>query len=64
MAVPGLAALSQGGGDAVLSVSCWQSGDCVAVGSYTDAGHRGQAFLVTEKAAAGARRRRCPARRR
>jgi len=49
MAVPGLAALSQGGGDAVLSVSCWQSGDCVAVGSYTDAGHRGQAFLVTEK---------------
>jgi hypothetical protein len=33
MAVPGLAALSQGGGSGVSSVSCWQSGDCVAVGS-------------------------------
>jgi hypothetical protein len=46
--VPGLSTLSKG--DAGVSgVTCATAGDCVAVGSYTDGAHHGQAFLAAEK---------------
>lgn len=47
--VPGLAALNAGGTALVLSVSCWQAGDCAAGGFYTRRlGYR-EAFVVTER---------------
>jgi hypothetical protein len=46
--VPGLAALSRGGGGNVVSVSCASAGNCAAGGTYED--HRGlQGFVVTER---------------
>ena len=46
--VPGLAALSTGGGADVGSVSCASSGSCVAVGSYTDGDGGRQGFVAIE----------------
>jgi hypothetical protein len=46
--VPGTAALNQGGGAAVDSVSCGRPGDCSAGGDYTDSSGHGQAFVISE----------------
>src|SRR5262249_51108574 len=46
--VPGLAALDQGGGAAVSSVSCARAGDCGAGGVYADSSGNRQAFVVNE----------------
>ena len=46
--VPGTAALNQGGGAQVSSVSCASAGNCSAGGHYPDSsGHR-QAFVVSQ----------------
>jgi hypothetical protein len=46
--VPGTAALNQGGGAAVDSVSCASAGNCSAGGYYTDGSGNGQAFVVSQ----------------
>jgi hypothetical protein len=46
--VPGTAALNQGGGAAVASVSCAWAGNCSATGDYTDTSGQIQAFVVNE----------------
>jgi hypothetical protein len=46
--IPGLAALNQGGGAAVSSVSCASVGNCSAGGAYQDSLRRGQAFVANE----------------
>jgi hypothetical protein len=49
MQVPGLAALTKGGGHPrVLSVSCAAAGSCAVGGAYTDGSHHRQGFVVTE----------------
>jgi len=47
-AVPGLAALNQGGSAAINSVSCTSPGNCSAGGYYQDNSGHGQAFVVSE----------------
>jgi hypothetical protein len=47
--VPGTAALNQGGGALITSVSCASAGNCSGGGSYTDDSGHAQAFVVTEK---------------
>jgi len=47
--VPGLAALNQGGGAAVESVSCGAAGNCAAVGTYVYGGNYLQGFVVSEQ---------------
>jgi hypothetical protein len=47
--VPGTAALNQGGGALITSVSCASAGNCSGGGSYTDGSGHAQAFVVTEK---------------
>jgi hypothetical protein len=47
-AVPGAAALNQGGYALVNSVSCSSPGNCSAGGWYTDGSGRSQAFIVSE----------------
>ena len=47
-AIPGIAALDQGGRAQVNSVSCTSPGNCSAGGSYTDDRGVPQAFLVSE----------------
>jgi D-alanine-D-alanine ligase-like ATP-grasp enzyme len=46
--VPGTAALNQGGGAAVQSVSCASAGNCSAAGDYSDSGGGSQAFVVSQ----------------
>jgi D-alanine-D-alanine ligase-like ATP-grasp enzyme len=46
--VPGTAALNQGGGAVINSVSCASAGDCSAGGVYRDRSRRAQAFVVTQ----------------
>src|SRR6185437_15199783 len=46
--VPGTAALNQGGGARVDSVSCASAGNCAAAGGYTDSSGREQAFVAGE----------------
>ena len=46
--VPGTATLNAGGSANVGSVSCSSAGNCAAVGSYTDAAGKTQAFVVDE----------------
>jgi len=46
--LPGTAVLNGGGAAEALYVSCVSSGDCRAVGYYTDSVHNYQAFLATE----------------
>jgi hypothetical protein len=46
--VPGLAALNQGQGAQVTSVSCASAGNCSAGGYYTDSSGHQQAFVVGE----------------
>jgi hypothetical protein len=48
-AIPGLAALNQGGDARVNSVSCASAGHCSAGGSYADVSGAGQAFVVSER---------------
>jgi hypothetical protein len=47
-AVPGLRALSPGGSDYEVSISCSRAGDCAARGNYLDASKVTQAFVVNE----------------
>jgi hypothetical protein len=47
--VPGMATLNKGGA-IVDAVSCGSAGNCVAGGSYTDAAHQSQAFVVSQSA--------------
>lgn len=47
--VPGLDALSGGGGSVVAAVSCPSAGNCVAGGSYSDLASRTHGFVVTER---------------
>jgi cytochrome c551/c552 len=51
-AVPGTAALNQGGYAAVVQVSCASAGNCGAGGSYVDSSGHDQAFVVGEKGGA------------
>jgi hypothetical protein len=46
--VPGTAALNQGGGAYIESVSCAAAGDCSATGDYTDSSGNTQVFVVNE----------------
>src|SRR5690348_6305498 len=46
--VPGTAALNQGGGARVDSVSCASAGNCGAAGEYTDSSGHAQAFVAGE----------------
>lgn len=46
--IPGLAALNKGHNASAGPVSCASPGDCSAGGSYRDARHFGQAFVVSE----------------
>jgi hypothetical protein len=46
--VPGTATLNKGGSAEILSVSCASPGNCSAGGSYYDASHHLQAFVVNE----------------
>src|SRR5260370_532973 len=46
--VPGTAALNQGGGAAITSVSCTSAGNCSAGGAYIDSSNRVQAFVVSQ----------------
>jgi hypothetical protein len=46
--VPGTAALNQGGGAGVNSVSCARAGNCSAGGVYTDSSGNAQAFVVSQ----------------
>jgi D-alanine-D-alanine ligase-like ATP-grasp enzyme len=46
--VPGTAALNQGGGAVINSVSCASAGDCSVGGVYRDRSRRAQAFVVTQ----------------
>ena len=46
--VPGIAALDQGGGAAITSLSCSAPGDCSAGGDYSDGSGHGQAFVVSQ----------------
>ncbi|HEX6527094.1 MAG TPA: PQQ-binding-like beta-propeller repeat protein [Streptosporangiaceae bacterium] len=46
--IPGTAALNTGGNAETTSVSCSTAGNCAAGGSYEDASHLPQAFVVTE----------------
>jgi hypothetical protein len=46
--VPGTAALNQGGGAGIDSVSCASAGNCSAGGYYTDGSGRRQVFVVSE----------------
>jgi len=48
VAIPGLAALNQGGGAAVISLSCPSVGNCSAGGAYEDRQKRGQPFVANE----------------
>jgi hypothetical protein len=45
--VPRTAALNQGGGATIFSVSCARAGTCSAGGSYTDSSGQTQAFVVS-----------------
>lgn len=47
--VRGLGALNAGGGASVTSVACASSGNCTAVGGYTDGENHGQGFVADEK---------------
>ena len=47
--VPGLAALSKGGGASVSSVSCASAGSCAAGGGYEDSHRHGQGFVAVER---------------
>ncbi len=47
--VPGLGALSKGGGAGVSEVSCASAGNCAAGGDYRDRHHNGQAFVASER---------------
>jgi hypothetical protein len=49
MKVPGLGALSKGGGAGLNSVSCASAGSCAAGGGYNDGSGHGQAFVVSER---------------
>jgi hypothetical protein len=49
IAVPGLAALSQGGGAEVSEVSCTSAGNCAAGGYYTDRHHDQLGFVADER---------------
>ena len=44
----GIAALDQGGGAAITSLSCAAPGDCSAGGDYSDGSGHGQAFVVSQ----------------
>jgi hypothetical protein len=46
--VPGIAALNQGGGAEVDSVSCASAGNCSAAGRYTDISRHTQLFVVSQ----------------
>jgi hypothetical protein len=46
--VPGIGALSTGGGAALTSVSCASAGNCSAGGYYTDTSGHGHAFAVSQ----------------
>ncbi len=46
--VPGIMALSQGGGDLISSVSCGAAGSCSAGGVYTDSSGHQQGFVAGE----------------
>ena len=46
--VPGTAALNQGGGAEITSLSCAAAGTCSAGGAYTDSSGHSQAFVVDE----------------
>jgi hypothetical protein len=46
--VPGTAALNQGGGAEITSVSCASAGNCTAGGAYHDSSGNRQAFVVSE----------------
>jgi hypothetical protein len=47
--MPGLGALNKGGGAGVESVSCGATGNCAAVGDYTDGGDNGQGWVAVER---------------
>ena len=49
IAVPGLAALSKGGGAEVSEVSCASAGNCAAGGYYTDRHHDQLGFVASER---------------
>jgi hypothetical protein len=46
--VPGTAALNQGGGAGIESLSCASAGNCSAGGGYSDVNNLGQAMVVNE----------------
>jgi hypothetical protein len=47
-AIPNVRTLNKGGGASVEAVSCASAGNCAASGSYSDASHLSQPFVVNE----------------
>jgi hypothetical protein len=46
--IPGLAALNAGRNASITSVSCGATGNCAAVGTYTDGSGHTQAFVASQ----------------
>ncbi|MGO9560551.1 MAG: hypothetical protein ACLPQS_14715 [Acidimicrobiales bacterium] len=57
---PGLAALNRGDDASIASVSCGARGDCATGGSYVDASHHTQAFVLTSMDGVWAKAREVP----